>query len=169
MSEATPEDFDLDAWLSGASRPTRSVQIYQRGDMLATLDELARKIELAEAVGDEERSLTDPSPARLRATYAQLSEDFAESALNVRIHAHSEDERKEIIAGRKRGDMAAIYRDLVHAALTFPVMPREKFDAFLEKIGPGWDKLKAAYDELCAGYDQPSADFLPHASTQDEE
>ena len=26
----TPETFDLDAWLSGASRPQRSVRIYQR-------------------------------------------------------------------------------------------------------------------------------------------
>ena len=93
----TPETFDLDAWLSGASRPQRSVRIYQRGDMLAELDELGREIELAEAADDAERSLTDASPAALRQKYAELSEQFAASCLDVRVQGHDVDETREML------------------------------------------------------------------------
>jgi hypothetical protein len=166
----TPETFDLDAWLSGASRPTRSVRIFQKGAMLAELDELGRKIELAEAVGDEERSLSDESPARLRAKYADLSEQFASSALDVRVHGHDVDETRAIMGERfEKTQHEAISKDLVHDALEFPKMSREQFDVFLSKIGPHqWERLKETYTAACRAEVTPSADFLPHAFTPDD-
>lgn len=169
MSETTPEDFDLDAWLSGASRPTRSVEVYQRGELLASLDELARKIELAEALGEGERSLSDPSPARLRAKYAELSEEFAAGALTVRVQSSTAEEERKIIASRTATKADLINRDLVHAALVFPKMAREQFDVFVDRIGAHqWEKVRNAYQSACTDEPAPSADFLPHASTPDE-
>lgn len=169
MTEQTPEDFDLDAWLSGASRPTRSVQIFQRGDMLATLDELARKIELAEAVGDEGRSMAQKSPAVLRQKYAELSAEFAATALDVRVRASTADEEREIIAGRGKGQADEVNRDLVHAALVFPKMTRAQFDVLVDRIGEfQWGRLKDAYTAVTTEEPQPSADFLPLSSTPDD-
>lgn len=166
----TPDTFDLDAWISGASRPTRSVRIYQRGDMLAELDELARKIELAESAPDEERSLSSDSPARLRAKYAELSEKFASTALDVRVQGHDVDETREIMGERfEKTQAEAVNKDLVHAGLVFPEMTREQFATFLKKIGPAqWERLKSTYSSACRDLPKPSADFLPQLSTADE-
>ena len=166
----TPETFDLDAWLAGASRPQRSVRIYQRGDMLAELDELGREIELAEAVGDAERSLTDASPAALRQKYAELSEKFAASCLDVRVQGHDVDETREIMGDRHdKSQVSAVEKDLVHDALVYPKMTREQFGKFLSAIGPAqWERLKVTYSAACHEIAQPSADFLPQSSTADD-
>ena len=166
----TPETFDLDAWLSGASRPQRSVRIYQRGDMLAELDELGREIELAEAAGDAERSLTDASPAALRQRYAELSEKFAASSMTVRVQSATIEEELEIIGDRdRRTNGPAINRDLVYAALIEPKMTREQFDRFVDSIGAyQWGKVVNTYTVACGAKAEPSADFLPQFSTATE-
>lgn len=167
MSETTPQDFNLDEWLSGASRPTRSVRIFRDGGLLAELDELGRQIEVAEAIPDDERSLSDESPARLRAKYAEMSERFVAGAINVRVHGHDLDESRAIIGDRTAvSEREAINKDLVHAGLVFPQMSREQFDVFLSKIGPAqWERLKQTYTAACGAEVKPSADFLPRAST----
>ena len=43
MGKNTPKDFDVDAWLDGLSRPQRSVRVYQRGDIMAQLDDQPRR------------------------------------------------------------------------------------------------------------------------------
>lgn len=166
----TPETFDLDAWLSGASRPQRSVRIFQRGDMLAELDELGREIELAEAVGDAERSLTDASPTTLRQKYAELSEEFAASCLDVRVQGHDQDETKEIMGERfAQSDIPAVERDLIFDALVYPKMTREQYDRFVGAIGPAqFEAIKSAYTSACRALPKPSADFLPQSSTADD-
>ena len=84
----TPKDFDVDAWLDGLSRPQRSVRVYQRGDIMAQLDDLAAQIEHAESVDDGERGLVDASPASLRAQYAQLAEEMKAASLLVTVQGH---------------------------------------------------------------------------------
>lgn len=166
----TPETFDLDAWLAGASRPQRSVRIYQRGDMLAELDELGREIELAEAVDDAERSLTDASPATLRQKYAELSEEFAAAAMTIRVQSATIEEELEIIGDRDRKTKGPeINRDLVFAALVEPKMSRQQFDRFVNTIGAyQWGKVVSTYTIACGAKAEPSADFLPQSSTLDD-
>lgn len=94
--ELTPETFDFANWLAGAYKPTRGSTVHQRGDLIAELDRVQEEIELAEAVPDDERSLSDPSPRRLRAKYAELAQKFHESGVFVKISGHTEAEQVEI-------------------------------------------------------------------------
>lgn len=165
----TPETFDLDAWLSGLSRPQRSVRIFQRGDLLAELQELGREIELAEAAGDAERSLNDASPAVLRQKYADLSEQFAASGRDFRFQGHDVDERKAIMGDRIEADRSEIGRDLLFDALVSPQMTRDQFNVLLKGIGPAQiDDLVGAYQLACSDIPEPSADFLPQSSMADD-
>jgi hypothetical protein len=169
MTEQTPQTFDLDAWLSGASRPARSVQIFQRGEMLADLDELGRKIERAEANDTGEHSLAD-SPARLRAKYADMLEKFSETSLDVRVHGHDEDETREIMGERfEKLKQPEVIRDLIFDGLVSPKMTREQYNTFVSKIGPAqFAEIAGAYNEACRALPKPSADFLPRASTPED-
>jgi hypothetical protein len=166
----TPETFNLDAWLSGASRPTRSVRIYQSGEMLAELDELAREIQDAEADDTGERSLSAPSPDKLRAKYADLLAKFNEASIDVRVHGHDEDETREIMGERfEKTKQSEVIKDLIFDALVFPKMSREQYDLFASKIGPAqFAEIASAYTAACRAQPKPSADFLPRASTPDD-
>lgn len=170
--KTTPHEFDMDAWLSGASRPTRSVTIYRDGALLADLDRLAEEIRVMEAADGEEPvewSMTDPSPATLRHEYAELSERFHAGAVVVRVQSLSAAEQKRIRDGREASDMDGISRDLVHAAIVSPAMTREQFAALVDVIGGSqWKKLQAAYLLATSGDVEPSADFLPQSSTLDD-
>ena len=170
MSEQTPQTFNLDEWLSGASRPTRSVQIFQRGDMLAELDELGRKIERAEAADDGQRAVSEKGPLALRYEYAKKLEEFSATSIDVRVHGHDVDETRDIMAERyEKSDVPAINRDLVFDALVFPEMTREQYDLFVDKIGPAqFENIKGAYTAACNAEVKPSADFLPPVSTPDD-
>ena len=115
--------------------------------MLAELDELGRRIEESERVGDQERSLTDESPASLRVKYAELSEQFASTAMTVRVQSATIEEELEIIGDRDRKTQGPeINRDLVFAALVEPKMTRQQFDRFVNTIGAyQWGKVCLLY------------------------
>ncbi|WP_372699421.1 hypothetical protein [Arthrobacter sp. JSM 101049] len=161
----TPEKFDVDAWLSGATKPTRSAKVFQRGDLLAEIDELAARIELAEKAEElapGETALSD-SPNRLRAKYADLVEEFNESALTVRLKAHTKDEQKLIT--KKHKDPTDAGFALVSEAIT-PVMSVEQLKKLHSLVGEfQFGAILKAYNEACQGVVEPSADFLPRPST----
>src|SRR5690606_8044311 len=98
-----------------------------------------------------------------------LAEEFAATALEVRVQSGTAEEERTIIAGRKKDQADEVNRDLVHAALVFPKMTREQFGTFVDRIGEyQWARLRSAYQSASTEEPQPSADFLPRASTLDE-
>ena len=171
MGKTTPQTFDVDAWLDGLSRPQRSVRVYQRGDLMARLDDLATQIEHADASDSTERSIADgASPDSLRLQYAELAEQMQAASLAVTVQGHDADEKAAIlkemedVSNRERG------RALVFDALVSPEMTRAQFDRFMDGIGPAQqDRVAEAYSLACAEVPEPSADFLPRASTPDED
>lgn len=50
------ENFDLAAWVSGIQPTRRATTIYARPDLLAELDLLGERLEIARAAGDEDRA-----------------------------------------------------------------------------------------------------------------
>ena len=97
--EIKPEEFDFVKWMAGAYKPTRGSTVHQRGDLIAELDRIQEQIEVAELVPEEERSLADISPARLRMKYAELAKKFHDSGLFVRTAGHTKEEQLEISQG----------------------------------------------------------------------
>ena len=170
MGKNTPKDFDVDAWLDGLSRPQRSVRVYQRGDIMAQLDDLAAQIEHAESVDDGERGLVDASPASLRAQYAQLAEEMKAASLLVTVQGHDRDEKVAALKGVEDASPVEVARTLIFDALVSPKMNREQFDRFMSGIGPAQqDRVAEAYTRACGEVPEPSADFLPQLSTPDGE
>lgn len=171
MGKTTPQTFDVDAWLDGLSRPQRSVRVYQRGDLMARLDDLAAQIEHADASDSTERSIADgASSDSLRLQYAELAEQMQAASLAVTIQGHDADEKAAILKDMKDASNRERGRALVFDALVSPAMTREQFDRFMDGIGPAQqDRVAEAYSLACAEVPEPSADFLPQSSMPDEE
>lgn len=163
-------DFDLGAWLDGASRPTRTVTVYRDGRLLAELDSLAQQIKHLEDAGvGEELSLSEEHPAdALRREYADLARKFEAGALTLRIQSGTLDEERRIKSGRDpKRDFDAINRDFVHAALVEPQMTREQFGRLVDAIGVyQWTKILSTYQAASSDDVMPDADFLPRFSTR---
>ena len=69
----TVEDFDLDAWLSGARAVRRSVTLYARGDLVGRLEELATLIEQAT---DEDRPALEDEAEQVQHTFIASGQAF---------------------------------------------------------------------------------------------
>lgn len=175
----TPAEFDFDAWLSGASRPTRSVNVYQRGDLLAEADALAAKIEAAELVerGDQESSIADHSDAdAMREQYAELAEEYYESALTLKFRALDRDEWAEVLRAAVQDDEVSTddHRELslrtIAAALVSPPLSVDQLRSLRDVAGDvQFDRVVEKYNELKSGSVEPSADFLPKPSIAAED
>lgn len=169
MSEITPADFDFDAWLADAERPMHSVTVYQKASIVADLDALAERIEAAELVPDEERSLGDVSPAKLRAEYAALAEKFHDSALTVRVQGLTRDEQKELREANKDASSEELGRIIFSEAIISPKVTPEQVGKFNKAIGDAqFGRIARAYNQASAEFPNVSADFLPKPSSQDD-
>ena len=170
MGKTAPKDFDVDAWLDGLSRPQRSVRVYQRGDIMARLDDLAAQIEQAEMADAGERSMADTSPESLRVQYAELADEMKAASLLVTVQGHDRDEKAAALKDLKEPSAVDVARALIFDALVSPQMSREQFDRFMSGIGPAQqDRVAEAYTRACGEVPEPSADFLPQLSTPDGE
>lgn len=131
-----PEDFDIDAWLSDAKRPERSVIVYKRADLLADLDELQRRISEANAVAEEEESLA-ASPVALEHEYLALAQQFHDSGLVVRVKGLTQDEMDAINSASKaaKETEAQIGRRMIEAALVSPRLTYEQLEKLSMAIG----------------------------------
>lgn len=169
MSEITPADFDFDAWLADAERPMRSVTVYQKASIVADLDALAERIEAAELVPDEERSLGDVSPAKLRAEYAALAEKFHASALVVRVQGLTRDEQKELRETHEGEDVQQLGRHALAQAIVSPKVTPEQVTKFNRAIGDAqFSRIVTAYNQASNEFPDVSADFLPKPSSPDD-
>ena len=166
MTDVTPQDFDLDAWIDGTERPSRSVTIYQRAGLIADLDALEAQILAA----DETEDVDGPSMAggvgRLRAKYQEIAQQFHDSALTIRIEGRDEKEREAVVlrvpglTPEQRGAVA------IADAITSPKFTPEQLEKLAARIGEvQFSRIVTRYHEACTEMPEVSADFLPKPST----
>lgn len=95
--DTTPvAEFDLDAWINGTTGVTGTARIVQRGDLLAEMDNLERRIEIAKGVPASERGADDDSPDTLRAQWEQVAEQVVASSIIAYIQDRTEGRRQGI-------------------------------------------------------------------------
>jgi hypothetical protein len=163
---ATPQDFDLDAWLDGADRPERSVTVYQRAGLIADLDRLAEQIRNAD---DDE--IDGPSMAggvgQLRAEYAKVAKQFHDSALTVRVRSVSQSEQSEIRDRNTDLDERALGKLVLSDAFVSPKATPEQVGKLERILGDAqFSLIVGAWQQACRAVPAVSADFLPKRSTQ---
>lgn len=188
-TEFTPEEFVFADWLAGAHKPTRGSTVFQRGDLMAELDRVREKIQVAELIPAEERSLTDISPQKLREEYAALSDEFYKSGLFVKMAGLTPDEQvkisneldKETFSKYEKGDqsdeaLAAFsearktltYR-LLAESIVSPKLDEQQLRELHKVIGDAqFNKIVQDYKLASASINEPDADFLPKPSTHQE-
>lgn len=164
MSEVTPQDFDIDAWLEDAERPARSVTVYQKAGLIADLDALEAQINNAE---DEEVDGPSMGGGNLRARYAELAQKFHDSALTIRIEGRDENERMRV--GLGIADPSLRVAAVIADAITSPKFTPEQIVKLATKIGEAqWELVVKRVNEACTEVPAVSADFLPKRSTPDD-
>ena len=134
--QESPEAFDLDAWLTDAKRPERSVTVYKRADLIADLDELERKIDNEARAAADEESLSGGAQS-LEAEYHAKLQQFHESALTIRVRGLTQDEMSSIHAEGKKAkeNQEQIGRRLIEAALVYPRIDVNGLERLSKAIG----------------------------------
>lgn len=94
--EAAPADFDLDGWIDGTTGLTHTATIYQRGDLLATIDKLEREYETAKKTPPEQRGVADRTPEAIRDEWERAAAEMADSAMIVHIQDRTAERRRGI-------------------------------------------------------------------------
>lgn len=95
--EALPVDFDLDDWLDGGSVVHRSIDIYNRPDLVADYEDWQRRWDLAEErakIAGDEQSLADSDDeesAALRAEGERIHAEWLSSKSTWRVRALDQD------------------------------------------------------------------------------
>lgn len=163
----TPQDFDFDAWLDGADRPERAVTVYQKASLIADLDALEAKILAADDEEDADGPSMAGGPAKLRAEYQRLAQQFHDSALTIRVQGRDAAEKAELAKanqGLPAGELGYI---ILADAIVSPKVTPEQLKRLAKKIGdPQFSAITAAYHKASEEIPSVSADFLPKPSTQ---
>lgn len=174
MTEVTPQDFDIDAWLEDAERPARSVTVYQKAGLIADLDALEEQIENAETAENAdqvyERSIGEQSESqRLTREYAKLARQFHDSALVIKLEGRS-DAEKAVLAKANTGLTGTQMGYVVIAdAIQSPKVTPAQLEKLAGKLGDvQFDRIISRFHEACTELPTVSADFLPKRSTPDD-
>lgn len=88
--------FDLDAWIDGTCGITTTAKIYQRGDLLPEIERLQRELEIAKEIPKDQRGVTDVGPDAIEERYAEVAQQWADSAITVYIQDRTEERRRNI-------------------------------------------------------------------------
>jgi hypothetical protein len=91
-----PDDFDLDRWIDGTCALVRTAKVYQRGDLIAKLDELKQEFEIAKKIPKEQRSVADKAPDVLADEWEALAEQVSKSAMTFHVQDRTEERRRKI-------------------------------------------------------------------------
>ena len=166
MTEVTPQDFDLDAWINGADRPERAVTVYRKAGLIADMDVIAEKIRNA-----DEDEIDGPSMAggvgKLRGEYAKLAQQFHDSALTVRVQGRTKAERLKIEQANPGLGVQDLGFAILADAVTSPKASPNQLARMQEAIGePQFGLIIRAFNSACDDLPEVSADFLPKPSTQ---
>ena len=138
-ADPEPEDFDVEAWLSGATLPERSVVVYGDGAGYAELQELLERYEQAEDAADDEESLADVGKrGEFRQQYEALRERVEKSRRAFRVRAVTGKQSKEL--REHLGDDATEFEvgvALVAAACVKPKLTQQQAERMADAIGIG--------------------------------
>ena len=92
----TPEEFDVEAWLTDAKMPEESAEVFKRADVIAELQVVRRQIETQRKAATIEKTAHGDTVLRnLERRYDELLETFGASKLTVYVRALSPDEQRE--------------------------------------------------------------------------
>ena len=91
-----PDNFDLDAWVDGTCGITRLATVYQRGDLLATIDRLKQEHDAAKRVPAEQRGVADRTPDTILDEWEAVATQLADSAMIVHVQDRTEERRRNI-------------------------------------------------------------------------
>lgn len=104
MSETTPTNFDLDEWISGVRATERSVEVYQRGDLVAVAEDLLRRYEVAKSIDAADRSISDDGPEGLLAQIEQCQKELERTRTTWTVRALSPEQIKAATEAAKAED-----------------------------------------------------------------
>lgn len=99
MSENTnpAAEFDLEAWVTDASLPEETADVFKRADVVGELSALRRRIELLQESGSTEKAAGETSELKqLTEQYDALVKTFTDSMLTIYVRAITSDEREEL-------------------------------------------------------------------------
>ncbi len=167
----TPQDFDLDAWIDGAERPSRSVTVYQKAGLIADLDRVAEQITNAEDDAEEVDgpSMAGGGSAQLRVEYQRIAQQFHDSALTITVIGHSDEEKREFAQANKDAGPSGLAYIVLADAITSPKATVEQVKKLEKKLGPAqFGLILSAYHKASTEIPVVSADFLPKPSTLDD-
>ena len=163
----TPQDFDFDAWLEDADRPSRAVTVYQKAGLVADLEVLAERIANAEADEDADGPSMGGGAGKLRAEYAELAKKFHDSALTIRVQSLTREEQAGIQNKHAGSDALGVGAFVIAEAITSPKVTPVQVKALEKKIGPAqFGRIITAFNLACSEAPEVSADFLPKPSTR---
>lgn len=143
-------DDSLDAWIASAQRTHRSVTIYRRADLIADLDDLDRRIQIARENDDQE------TVNELEPRWVQVATEFSESGLLVKVRGLHESEFRAIRAQATVDgvDERTLGAMLMAAAIVEPAFTTEQLLRLEERVGePQISRIVSAY--LMASREQP--------------
>lgn len=166
MTEVSPQDFDLDAWLDGADRPKRGVTVYQKSGLIAELDRLAELIRNAD---DDE--VDGPSMGGgvggLRAEYASIAAQFHDSALTIQVQSVSQEEQRELREKNPDLDDRALGKLVLSEAFVSPKASPAQVGKLERILGDAqFSLIVSTWHQACRAVPTVSADFLPKPSIQ---
>jgi len=161
-----PADFDLDAAISGAKRPERTVSVITRADLRARLDEIATEVERARPAEDGERGMDEDSAESLLEEFRAVREQMLASAIPFRLRGITEGEARAAVKAAKADGVPVTGDDVdpravaVYSLATAIVAPSStvaQLKRLREAVGDGEiDKLVMAAQQLRGGVQVPS-------------
>jgi len=90
------DDLDLDGWINGSCGMIRTAKIFQRGDLLTKLDELAREIEIAKKTPKEQRGVTDLGAEALMDEWERIASTLEASTMVMHVQDRTAERRRHI-------------------------------------------------------------------------
>lgn len=131
------DEFDLEAWISSARMPERSVTVYGRGDLLA--DHQAAEETLRARKAADDRLVGDGGRQGLADQVRELEAQIRASQRTFRVRGLTAAEQKaaQDAAKAEQGDDADITAHWLAASTISPVMTLEQVRAVRGKIGEG--------------------------------
>lgn len=91
-----PDQLDLDGWIDGTCGLTHIARIYQRGDLLARIDQLEQEHKDAKRIPPEQRGVGDRTPDAILDEWEAAAAELARSALIVHVQDRTEERRRAI-------------------------------------------------------------------------
>lgn len=185
MTELNPAEFDFEAWMDDARLPEDSETVFKRGDLVAKINHLARKIRVESDAQAGEKTSASPLIAKLKKEREELMKAFARSEVTFYLRALPQSKIKELVEQHPLADDAsredqlaqrvALNRALLAesiVALESPTLEKRDIKMTIPLIATLEAKLGAAQlSKLLAKRQQvqseapaPDADFLPDAS-----